>query len=69
MATLRHSLDNNHSLDTIEEKPTTLMETVEIRRARRAEALKHIAGIWAKRPDIPNDGLEYQRRMRDEWQR
>jgi hypothetical protein len=35
-------------------------------RRRRLDTLKRIAGIWANRTDIP-DGLEYQRKLRDEW--
>lgn len=69
MATLRHSLNDNHSLDATQEDRSTVTDTVEVRRARRMAALKKIAGIWSKRPDIPADGLEYQRALRAEWQR
>jgi hypothetical protein len=69
MATLRHSLDNYHSLTAIGEDPPVASETIDARRARRAEALKHIAGIWANRLEIPEDGLEYERATRDQWQR
>jgi hypothetical protein len=69
MATLRHSLEDNHSLDAAKEEPRVVGDTVEARRARRMAALKKVAGIWSNRPDIPADGLEYQRAMRAEWQR
>jgi hypothetical protein len=69
MATLRHSLEDNHSLDAAKEEPRAVGDTVEARRARRMAALKKVAGIWSNRPDIPADGLEYQRAMRAEWQR
>jgi hypothetical protein len=36
-------------------------------RARRIAALKEIFGLWSKRNDIPKDGLQYQRLMREEW--
>lgn len=42
-------------------------DTPEGRRARRAAALAKAAGIWKDRTDIPKDGLEYQRMMREEW--
>lgn len=41
--------------------------TPEGRRARRAAALAKAAGMWKDRTDIPKDGLEYQRMMREEW--
>ncbi|NVD97792.1 hypothetical protein [Massilia sp. BJB1822] len=48
-------------------KDAAQLDTVEERRARRMKALKQAAGIWAKRQDIPADGLEYQRELRAEW--
>ena len=39
-------------------------ESTEAGRARRMAALKKVAGIWAKRKDIPADGLEYERELR-----
>lgn len=36
-------------------------------RQRRIDALQRVAGMWADRKDIPVDGLDYQRAMRDEW--
>jgi len=47
--------------------PTTELDTVEERRARRMAALRKVAGMWADRKDIPADGLEYQREIRAEW--
>jgi hypothetical protein len=35
---------------------------------RRIAALHLVAGIWANRTDIPADGLQYERELRDEWQ-
>jgi hypothetical protein len=66
MATLRHSLDDNHSLNAAEEAPV-VADTIEARRARRLAALKKVAGIWADRADIPADGLLYERELRNEW--
>jgi hypothetical protein len=34
---------------------------------RRIAALRAVAGIWADRPDLPADGLQYERELRDEW--
>jgi hypothetical protein len=42
-------------------------DTPEGRRARRRAALDKVFGMWKGRTDIPTDGLEYQRMMRDEW--
>ncbi|NVD69285.1 hypothetical protein HUX88_01765 [Duganella sp. BJB1802] len=68
MATLKHSLDDHHVLNpTAPDKPI-VEDTIEARRARRMAALKKVAGIWSHRPDIPADGLEYQRQLRSEWQ-
>jgi len=68
MATLKHSLDDHHVLDAaVPDKPIA-EDTIEARRARRMAALRKAAGIWAHRPDIPADGLEYQRQLRSEWQ-
>lgn len=50
-------------------QPAADIEAIEERRARRITALRQIAGIWAHRTDIPADGLEYQRELRDRWRR
>jgi len=67
MATLKHSLGDHQAVDTKPDK-TVVEETIEARRARRMAALKKVAGIWSDRPDIPADGLQYQRMLRSEWQ-
>ena len=36
-------------------------------RKKRIVALHRVAGIWASRTDIPADGLQYERELRDEW--
>ncbi|NHZ33252.1 hypothetical protein [Massilia rubra] len=36
-------------------------------RARRLEVLKGTFGMWKGRPDLPQDGLQYQLEMRAEW--
>lgn len=41
-------------------------ETVEEGRVRRLTALRKIAGLWKNRLDIPTDGMEYQRLMRNQ---
>lgn len=66
MATLKHSLGDHHVLDTAATGKTIEEDTIEARRARRMAALKKVAGIWSDRPDIPPDGLEYQRELRPE---
>lgn len=69
MATLRHSLADHHVLNaSVVNDDPVVEETIEARRARRMAALKKLAGIWAHRPDIPADGLDYQRELRSEWQ-
>jgi hypothetical protein len=40
---------------------------IEARKLRLA-SLHRIAGLWAERTDIPADGLEYERQLRNEWQ-
>lgn len=40
----------------------------EANRARRIAALKEIVGLWSERTDIPKDGLEYERMLREEWE-
>lgn len=37
-------------------------------RKLRMESLRRVAGIWADRSDIPADGLQYERQLRNEWQ-
>ncbi|HEU4375028.1 MAG TPA: hypothetical protein VFS02_16140 [Telluria sp.] len=34
----------------------------------RLASLRRVAGIWADRIDIPADGLQYERELRNEWQ-
>lgn len=68
MATLKHSLGNQQVIDANVPDKTVVEETIEVRRARRMAALKKVAGIWSDRPDIPADGLQYQRTLRSEWQ-
>lgn len=34
---------------------------------RRIASLRSVAGIWADRTDIPADGLDYERALRNEW--
>lgn len=41
-------------------------ETAEEGRIRRLAALRKIAGLWKNRLDIPTDGMEYQRLMRNQ---
>lgn len=66
MATLKR-LDGEHAATpTVTDEPSA-QDTPEIRRRRRLSALKTIAGLWASRADIPDDGLDYQREMRAEW--
>ncbi len=67
MATLKHSHGDHHVLDATEADTPAVGDTIEARRARRMAALKKAAGIWANRPDIPADGLKYQRQLRSEW--
>lgn len=66
MATLKHSLDDDHRLEiSLRDEPVD-EDTIEARRARRMAALKKVAGIWSHRADIPADGLDYQRALRSE---
>ena len=65
MGTLKHSLTDHRVLDP-SVADTLIEDTIE---ARRMAALKKVAGIWIHRPDIPADGLDYQRELRSEWQR
>lgn len=44
-------------------------ETPEQRRERRKAALDACFGMWKGRTDIPLDGVEYQRMMREEWEK
>jgi hypothetical protein len=67
MATLKHSPGDHHSIDVNQTDTPVVEDTIEARRARRMAALQKVAGIWSNRPDIPADGLEYQRRLRAEW--
>ncbi|MES2074052.1 MAG: hypothetical protein V4462_00395 [Pseudomonadota bacterium] len=67
MAILKHSLDDHHVLGATTTDAPVVEDTIEARRARRMAALKKVAGIWSQRPDIPADGLEYQRELRYEW--
>lgn len=69
MATLKHSLVDHHVLDASKADAPVVEDTIEARRARRMAALKKVAGIWSHREDIPADGLDYQRKLRSEWQR
>jgi hypothetical protein len=57
--------------DVSNEKPATIATETDARvalRKQRLAALRRAAGIWANRADIPVDGLQYERAMRDEWQ-
>lgn len=42
--------------------------TVEEQHRRRLEAVKRAEGLWKDRDDIPKDGVEYQEKLRSEWQ-
>jgi hypothetical protein len=42
--------------------------TPEEQQRRRAEALKATLGLWKGRADIPSDGVEYQKQLRNEWE-
>ncbi|WP_154668225.1 hypothetical protein [Pseudoduganella violaceinigra] len=44
-----------------------LSSALEERRCRRMAALKAAEGLWKNRADIPQDGVEYQDQLRDEW--
>ena len=53
--------------DNASDEPGTFEPSLEARK-RRITSLRHAAGIWADRTDIPADGLQYEREMRNEWQ-
>lgn len=42
--------------------------TLEEQHRRRVEAVKRAEGLWKDRDDIPKDGVEYQEKLRSEWQ-
>jgi len=42
--------------------------TVEEQHRRRLAAVKRAEGLWKDRDDIPKDGVEYQEKLRSEWQ-
>lgn len=71
MAILKQSRDDPHVIAAT--APANAVadalaeESIEKRRARRMAALKKVADIWARRPDIPADGLDYQRELRSAW--
>jgi hypothetical protein len=67
MATLKDSRDDPRATAAAAPVEVVAEESIEARRARRMAALKKVAGIWAERPDIPADGLDYQRALRSEW--
>lgn len=69
MATLKHSPAEHDIPDATTLPDPVAEEAIEARRAQRMAALKKVAGIWIHRPDIPADGLDYQRELRSEWQR
>lgn len=58
--------------DAITEESSADQTTIELseepRRQRRLASLRRVAGIWANRTDIPADGLQYERELRNEWQ-
>ncbi len=37
------------------------------RQAKLRAALKALEGIWKDRTDIPKDGVEFERMLRDKW--
>jgi hypothetical protein len=64
MAKPKHSIGGHqHSVAANIEDEHAVACAAEMRRLRRLAALKHVAGIWANRADIPADGLEYQREI------
>ena len=63
---VQHSLPN-HSQETQEKVVAPAYKTPEEDRARRLQLLLGTFGIWKGRPDLPQDGLEYQLEMRAEW--
>ncbi|CAN7586871.1 hypothetical protein LJR289_004235 [Pseudoduganella sp. LjRoot289] len=67
MTKLKKALDDGRLPSAPPAASQMAEDTIEARRARRMAALKRVAGIWKDRPDIPADGLEYQRAMRAEW--
>jgi hypothetical protein len=42
--------------------------TEEEQQRRRLEAVKRAEGLWKNRDDVPKDGVEYQEKLRSEWQ-
>lgn len=45
----------------------SLRATQEASLQRLRLALKAAEGLWKNRDDLPKDGLQYQRQLRDEW--
>lgn len=61
MALIQSSDDN--VIDRIDQRDIET-DAEKKRRQERLKILKRIAGMWAKRSDIPADGLDYERELR-----
>ena len=62
MNAIEKSLDTDKSSSPHDEE---LLKAV--RQAKLRTALKALEGIWKDRTDIPKDGVEFERMLRDEW--
>lgn len=54
-------------LDASSESQHQPVDVLEGRRSRRVAALAAAEGLWKNRSDVPRDGIEYQNRLRAEW--
>lgn len=58
---------NTKARTGLSSKSEAVSDPLEIKRLRRASALKAAEGLWKDRTDIPKDGVEYQNQLRAEW--
>jgi hypothetical protein len=54
-------------IDASPEPQLQPIDFLEARRSRRVAALTAAEGLWKNRTDVPRDGIEYQNRLRAEW--
>jgi hypothetical protein len=67
MTTAIHRHDE-HDASANEVQSVNAAEPISVEKKKiRVAAIRRFAGLWATRQDIPADGLEYERELRNEW--
>lgn len=67
VAEMGDGVTQDAAVEAVYPPPTTPEQDLETRRARRRAALAPLLGMWKDDPSKQQDGVAFQKEMREEW--